>query len=338
MDMATGRDHARDVLRGLTALEMAFVNIAEIPWTNHSGYIDQPTFADTVFPSFAFLMGMSPTPARRSVGLIGLGLALNAANAFSKGERLRIPGVLQRLGVSSLLFSANSLKFMQELAGFPLLGLWYAISFILAGSSNIFAHPAYANADPYETSQTRIDRFCFGDRIYTPSFDPEGLLGALTTTFSMLIGQAAVSGRFSTLQQSAGALAMISLGEAMHIFLPKYAPISKTLWTPSFALVTSGTSIIKFLSVRVLTPYLPKPIENFLASIGRRSLEMYLLSTLTEMALQHGGARSIWTHAVSGVAQYTGRAAADFVLSVSFTILMGLGAAGLAHCGLRLRW
>lgn len=225
-------------------------------------------------------MGMSATPARRSIGLIGLGLAVNAANAYSNGGKVRIPDVLQRLGVASLIVNEPLLNPCKRLIGLPLIQIWYTISFLLAGSSNIFAHPAYPDADPYETSQTRIDRACFGDRIYTPSFDHEGLLGALTTAVNMLVGQSAISANVSASQRLIGSLILIAVGQSLHIFIPKYAPLSKPLWTPSFALVTSGYSLLKLLLVQLITPHLPKPVEDFLGSIGQRSLEMYLLSSL----------------------------------------------------------
>lgn len=337
-EMTTERDPTRDVLRGLTALEMAFVNIAAIPWTNHSGYIGQPTYADTIFPCFAFLMGMSPTPARRSIGLIGLGLAVNATSASSKGDRLRIPGVLQRLGVASLILNEPSLSFLQRFYGLPLINIWYAISVLLAGSINYFAHPDYLDADPFHTAQTEIDRLCFGNRIYTHSYDPEGLLGALTTAVSMLVGKFIVSERFTRSQQVLGSLAMISLGELLHILLPRYAPISKSLWTPSFVFVTSGISILRLLLVQTITRYIPKVVKSFLISVGQRSLEMYLLSTVTEIALQHGFERSAWSRTLSALSLYTGRGAADLILSLSFTVLMGFCAVALARSKLKLSW
>src|SRR5690349_14629008 len=97
------RDPARDVVRGLTALEMTFVNVSGLRWTDHSPYIGQITYADTIFPCFAFLSGMSPTPIRRSLGLVGIGLSLNTVSAFANGKAVRIPGVLQRLGLASLV-------------------------------------------------------------------------------------------------------------------------------------------------------------------------------------------------------------------------------------------
>lgn len=335
--MATRRDVARDIVRGLNSLEMSFVNNSAIRWTNHSGYIDQPTYADTIFPCFVFLAGMSRTPLKRSVGLVGLGLALNMIGAHSKGEMTRIPGVLQRLGLASLIFNDSTAGYLLQAYSIPILTLWYVIS-ILFGSENTFAHPAYAGADPSTTAQTKIDTIFFGSRIYTPSYDPEGLLGALTTTVSMLIGREFELGRFSTVQKLLGSLAMIVIGEALHLYLPKYAPISKSLWTPSFVLVTSGLSILKYLIVQSCAPMMPEPLLRTLRCCGQRSLEVYLLSTILEIGLLHGGAASIWERSLSFMSQYMTRTIADFILSTSFTAVMAGAAVFMVTCRIKLSW
>lgn len=320
------RDVTRDVVRGINVLEMAFVNICSVPWTNHAGYIDQPTYADHVFPCFAFLSGMSRASTTRSIALVGLGLGLNAFTAYLKSERVRLPGVLQRLGIASIL--ASNFEIL------PLVALWYFVSLALGNSINPFAHPSFPHADPSQTAQTKIDTFLFGNAIYTPTYDPEGLLGALTTAVSMLIGRQSLS--MTMLQASISGVAMIALGEALHINVPKFAPLSKSLWTPSFVLVTSGISLLKYASVRQLVPYLPAIARSCFIALGRRSLEIYLLSSCVESLLMLGGHRSVWFTTMSQLEKVMSRTVADLSMSLAFTASMAAAAVVMVRMKLRL--
>lgn len=274
------RDATRDVVRGLTSLEMTFVNISTLRWTLHSGYIGQITYADTIFLCFAFLSGMSPAPARRNVGLIGIGLSLQTVSAVvNRKPVVRIPGVLQRLGVASLIVNEPRLAFLRRYHGVPLMLLWYAITLLGASKTSIenpLAHPDYPAADARGIAQTRIDRMFFGQGLYTPSYDPEGLLGSLTTAVSMLVGQKIMA-----------SITMITVGETLHFLLPKYAPVSKSLWTPSFVLVTSGVSVLKYLALERAMPYLPTTLAsdagwylkgNLREPAGRGSLQRKICS------------------------------------------------------------
>lgn len=320
------RDPSRDVLRGLNVLEMAFVNICSLPWTNHAGYIDQPTYADNVFPCFAFIAGMSRTSSQRSVSLVGLGLGLNVLSAWKSGDKLRIPGVLQRLGLASLLANTASLELLSRFCGLPFVALWYLVSFGLGPLANPFAHPDYAAADPGSTAQTKIDSFFFGDRIYTPSYDPEGLLGALTTAVSMVVGRQFVLQKFKTTQQVLLGISAVAAGEILHLFIPRYCPISKSLWTPSFVLITSGLSILKFVAVRQTLPYWPSFLSSSLEEVGKRSLETYLLSSIIELYLQAGGHKSWWFTVMSQLEPMFGRSISDVVMSLGFTAIMAQAA------------
>lgn len=331
------RDPVRDVVRGLTSLEMTFVNISHLQWTAHSPYIGQVAYADTIFPCFAFLSGMSPTPTRKNVGILGIGLTLNSISAFASGKSIRIPGVLQRLGLSSIIANEPRLNFLREYAGLPLVALWYAISLLSSKSANPLANADFASADVRDTAQTRIDEALFRGHLHTPTFDPEGLLGALTTAVSMVVGQVFAQGEFSTVEYAVGAVGMVSVGEALHFLLPKYAPISKGLWTPSFVLVTSGISILKYLAVDALLPYLPEVVTSALEYVGRRSLEIYVLSSLVTVALQYGGKKSIWSRAKTAISKQIGTAGSDLVMSSSLTGLMAVSARVMVDNQLRIR-
>lgn len=333
------RDGTRDVVRGLTSLEMTFVNASSLRWTSHSGYIGQITYADTIFPCFAFLSGMSPAPARRNVGLIGLGLGLNTLSAIANGKPVvRLPGVLQRLGLSSLLANEPFPALLRQYNGAPLIILWYIITLFGASKmavDNPLAHPDYPSAESWGTAQTRIDSFLFGRRLYTPWYDPEGLLGCLNTAASMVIGRSFQEQSLTAPQKVMVATGMITMGETLHFILPRYAPISKSLWTPSFVLVTSGISILKYTAMEKVIPYLPIRLKSFLLAVGKRSLEVYVASTILTALLNLGGEQSFMAQSVHLIGD---PAVANFVMSLGLTGTMAAFAKFLVFQNLRLRW
>ncbi|KAH8680794.1 hypothetical protein BX600DRAFT_445069 [Xylariales sp. PMI_506] len=335
------RDLARDVVRGLTSLEMAFVNVSDLPWTAHSGYVGQITYADTIFPCFAFLSGMSPAPARRSLGLIGLGLSLNTVSAVAYGKHVRLPGVLQRLGLASLIANEPHLGLLRKWNGTPLILLWYAITLLGVSRSNAqnpLAHPNYPAAETSTIAQTRIDKLAFGQSLHTPSFDPEGLLGSLTTAVSMIVGRSFTTANLTVLQKAITATSMVITGESLHFLAPKYAPISKGLWTPSFVLISSGISILKYLAVERAIPYLPVDVQDILQAVGRRSLEAYIISTLLTMLIRLGGEKSILKQGINKIGRITGSAVADFIMSLGLTGTVAVAAKILVARNLKLSW
>lgn len=313
------------------------MNISQLECTAHSPYIGQVTYADTIFPCFAFLSGMSPTPARKNVGLLGIGLSLHAVHSLVNGTPIRVPGVLQRLGLASLIANEPSLDSLRAYSGAPLIALWYAISLLGGQSGNPFANPEFAKSNISGTAQSVIDGTLFRGHLYTPTFDPEGLLGALTTAVSMIVGQVFAAQKFTTREYGFGAVGMITVGEALHFLLPKYAPISKVLWTPSFVLVTSGISILKYLLVNAALPYLPAAVTSALSFVGRRSLEVYVLSTLATMGLKYGGSKSIWARSTATMSRWIGTAGSDLVMSLGLTASMAVSARVFVEQRLRIR-
>uniref|UniRef100_A0A146LU87 Heparan-alpha-glucosaminide N-acetyltransferase n=2 Tax=Lygus hesperus TaxID=30085 RepID=A0A146LU87_LYGHE len=119
------RTASLDVFRGITITLMMFVNYGGGKYSifEHSAW-NGLTFADVVFPWFAWIMGVSlalsvQSQLRNSISrkkvfvkillrsllLIALGIVLNS---FKNNDinRLRIPGVLQRLGLAFLIVGA----------------------------------------------------------------------------------------------------------------------------------------------------------------------------------------------------------------------------------------
>lgn len=324
------RDLTRDVVRGLTVFEMEMVNHSNWRGVAHADVRDKSiTYADTVFPTFAFLSGMSPTPWRRNVALVGLGIAYNSAGNISKGRDFqpRLVGVLQRTGLASLVFNAFPTMCPRYVA--LVTGLWTAVSIGLATNKQ----------DPFDepqnTAQTAIDKSVLGEKgLYRPDYDPEGLLGSLMTSVSMWFGAWYAQEQLDIASSiKAGSITMAA-GTALSYLLPKYFPLSKPLWTPSFTLVTAGYSMVKYAAVSALLPYLPKSINYFLTCMGRRSIEVFFSSAVLHNVLNRW---NLWSRAKEYLAQYIGYRAAEFALVACNNALMVYLATIYVKYGVRIR-
>src|SRR5581483_8636141 len=155
----SGRLASLDVFRGLTVAGMLLVNnpgswSAIYPPLRHAAW-NGWTPTDLVFPFFLFIMGITthlsiagrrargesdPELARRivrrAVLLVALGLAASAF-PFYPPERIahmRIPGVLQRIGVvylcAALLVLRASLRTQVAVAAALLVGYWLALTLV----------------------------------------------------------------------------------------------------------------------------------------------------------------------------------------------------------------
>lgn len=431
------RDLTRDVVRGLSTLEMEFVEASDNSWfKHHSSSMSGISYADTIFPAFAFIGGESPRTWYRSIGLIGLGLGFNTLRAIdleqvmvaAKGKHatiqrrqrrrerlerierrasrgmadsllslesfnedeeieedeaieeekeepemkplppnyLRLPGVLQRTGVCSLLFNA-CLDINQQWTlslWFPVTmgAAWSIISFYALSSRSVLRldRPATTHtlsqpfANPKLSAQTQIDTYCFGaHRLYTPENDPEGLLTVLTTAITMWTGAKFIQYISSPSSSivSAFALGTCSIGAGYGIAwaLPNYMPLSKRFWTPSFVLVTSGTSVLKYVLGSLITNTLPTCIVHPIACMGQRSLDVYFCGGLLRKVLKEYGAQttkegSLWMRMKrwlnnSPIVTFIDKKhewAADLVLVLGVEVILASTAVYLVKTGMRV--
>ncbi|MFC6438911.1 acyltransferase family protein [Bowmanella sp. JS7-9] len=287
--MPANRLLALDVFRGLTITAMVLVNnpgswshvYAPLLHANWHGW----TPTDLIFPFFVFIMGVSiaivtqrlqaqgtrfaevfSASLIRSLKLIGLGLFLalffynfRAADYSWIDQRLlqiRLPGVLQRLGVVFLLTTIivyhwrlkGQLVWMLSL----LIGYWLLLVFVpypLPDGNMTQGMLAHGNS-----LVAYVDAQVFGaEHVYyrqaTPyPFDPEGLLSTLPAMASALsgvmCGRALLATQW-TLQQKA----MRLLGVGLVLIALAYVwdlslPINKALWTSSYVLLTTGMACV----------------------------------------------------------------------------------------------
>jgi len=302
-----------DAFRGATVAAMIVVNnpgdwTAVYPQLMHASW-NGCTFADLVFPSFISIMGLAMPLAfarRRERGdslsrlfgrvalraavLVALGLVLNLAAAWRSPLSLRVPGVLQRIGIVYLLASFVVLRTKTP--------TWAVTAILL-----LFAHSALLVLVPFDSYPAGtltpehnlagyIDRLVFGRHMLSPSGDPEGILGTMTAVATALLGCVAgafvrrtSSDRAKVLGLAAGGIALVVCGIAWSRLLP----LNKPLWTASYALLASGVALSAFAVFyfivdvnRVRLPFRP------FVWLGLNPLAIYFLSELVGHAIEQG--------------------------------------------------
>ncbi|SDK38128.1 acyltransferase family protein [Microbulbifer yueqingensis] len=274
---------ALDALRGLAVMGMILV-VSPGSWGHRLPMLDHApwhgyTLADLVFPAFLFAVGAAMAlgfPNDRSIGqhagrvgrrtlsLIGLGLLLNLLPSFDFTS-LRIPGVLQRIGVCYVL-AATIILALANRSGSTLhmnnKGLVLATGALLIGWILVLTFtsaPGYpaGSVTPAGTLAAWVDRQVFTvahlwpygtDAAGKVVYDPEGLLASFPATANVLIGAIfahwlgrAPSNRQLKLGIAAG-FALVCIG---HLLDPLFV-INKRIWTSSFAIVSSGWAAIAY--------------------------------------------------------------------------------------------
>lgn len=251
-----------DILRGLTVAAMLLVNNAGDwshvwPWLEHAAW-HGCRVADYIFPLFLFIAGASlslalepalqrgaapATLARatavRALRILAVGLILHIAAAVLIPERtLRIPGVLQRIGLC-LAIAGPVAVYLRAQAQWALLGA------LVLGYGALLA---WGGVEQGSTLNERIDTALLGRFAYQYNassgyaFDPEGILSTLGAQASTLLGLRAGhwlrTGRSDRLIQAGIALAVA--GGLWNFALP----FNKALWTPSYVLWTGGFALL----------------------------------------------------------------------------------------------
>ena len=263
-----------DAFRGLTMAGMVIVNNPG-DW----GHVYPPllhaqwngcTPTDLIFPFFLFIVGVSITLSRGTMGdpwqilkralvIFGLGMVLALYPRWDFSV-VRIPGVLQRIAVcylaAAFLFRwtapqrgnddarrwAHGRTLMLWAAGLTL-GYW--------GVMMLVPPPGGVAGDltPDGNLGAYIDRKIFGAHLWVQSktWDPEGLLStvpALATTLlggvaGLWLGSRAPGTRKALWMGVAGVLAM-GLGLVWSLAFP----LNKALWTSSYVWFTGGSAAV----------------------------------------------------------------------------------------------
>jgi len=261
----TGRIRSLDAFRGLTVAAMILVNNPGswsyvYPPLRHAEW-DGWTPTDLIFPFFLFIVGVSIVVAftRRELagatprallrkallrgGLIVLvGLLLSGFPRYDLAQ-MRIPGVLQRIGVvyalTALIYLATGSRARRWIAAGLLVGYWLLLAAVPVPGGGAGDLTTAGNLGAW------LDRLVLGGHLWTPVFDPEGLLSTLPAIATCLLGTFAGE-RLLADQPPADRTVGLLLGGAALIVAGLvwswWFPINKGLWSSSYVLFTGGVA------------------------------------------------------------------------------------------------
>jgi predicted acyltransferase len=240
-NLAPSRLASLDAFRGFTIASMLLVNNPG-DWEHLHSQLDHAawngwTFTDWIFPFFLFIGGVSMTLslgrrvdagddrlhlltklAKRAALIFLIGFLLNLIPYFHF-DRVRVLGVLQRIALCTLL-SAPLVVYCgwrRQLAAVISLFALYSLLMLCVPVPGVDGVWSLGALEPGRDTGAFVDRSLLSGHLWVRSktWDPEGLLSTLPAIASQVLG----------------VLLM---------------PINKSLWTPSYAIFTTGWALIVF--------------------------------------------------------------------------------------------
>lgn len=289
-----------DILRGFTIVAMILVNTPGT-W----GHVYPPllhakwhglTPTDLVFPFFLFIVGISiyfaykhsentiityKKIAIRSVKLFGLGfflkLFLPYYPFFNNLETIRLPGVLQRIGIvffiTAILYLNFNRKTLFGIGVTVLIGYWLILGFLPFADGTL---PTF-NRSPNNWANY-IDLQLLGKHMWKPDYDPEGLFSTIPAIVTCISG--ILIGRL-----------LDHLKDIKHLFLTAFSllvvgyifsfwfPINKAIWSSSFVLVTSGWATLILAVIYYLKDIKQFKFGTLFKYVGMNAITIYFLSS-----------------------------------------------------------
>jgi predicted acyltransferase len=293
------------------------------------------TPTDLIFPFFLFIVGITTylsLGARRARGasdrelilqavrrgsiIILLGLMLMVFPFYSWGtlegnpdptfidrvvyrfEHIRIPGVLQRIGlaymIGAILWLKTSRRAQIWITAGLLFGYWFLMMFVPAPGSGMMGFDAIA--EPSRPISAWLDRLVLGEKHLwsgTKTWDPEGILSTIPAIATVMLGifAGSIIGAKRSLEERLvelfgwGVLWTIA-GTVWSWFFP----INKGLWSSSFALFTAGLgalalgACIWLVDIRKsrswTTPFVVYGVNPILAYVGAGLMARLIYSVI----------------------------------------------------------
>jgi predicted acyltransferase len=292
-----------DILRGFAIIAMILVNTPG-SWSHVYSPLSHAewhglTPTDLIFPFFLFIVGISITYAYknkpntfftykkifiRSLKLIGLGVFINLFLPYVPFlvdlETLRLPGVLQRIGVvffvSGVLYLNFNWKSILGISVAILIFYWLLLGFapLLNGAS-----PTFDRAPNNWVSY--VDYSILGSHMWQPDYDPEGIISTLpaivTCLSGILIGKLLVSHQANKELKLFGlAIVLLALGYIFNVVFP----INKALWSSSYVLVTSGWAILILSIIYYISDVRNLKFGSVFKYVGMNAITIYFVSNL----------------------------------------------------------
>lgn len=268
---------ALDVFRGLTIAGMLLVNnpgtwsaiyppLRHAPWHGWT-----PT--DLIFPFFLFIVGITThlsLEARRARGdddrqlirqvlrrggiIILLGLFLSGFPFIPKYgfdiSTMRIPGVLQRIGVAYIAAGLLTLRTSARTQAITvvalLFGYWAIMTLVPVPGGGV---GAVTLDTPDASLAAWLDRTVLGNHLWRVSktWDPEGILSTVPAIGTAILGVFAgrwIASPRPLSERLAGLFAVGSIAMVAGLIWNWAFPINKNLWTSSYVVFTAGMAAV----------------------------------------------------------------------------------------------
>jgi len=338
-----------DAFRGFTVASMIIVNVQTVQGEMYQAFAHKSwhgvSFADLVYPSFLFIMGVSIVLSlskridegmqkstiylktiRRAALLFFLGVVFNLLVSFiTKEEGIRIVGVLQRLSivylVCVLIYLHIRWKTQILLGAFLLVFYWFAMALIPVPSVG------RGVLEPGRNAAAWIDSFIVPGSMYNGTWDPEGLFStipAIVTGISGILAGHLIKSRFPmdrklNLMFFAG-FAMLVLGSIWNLTFP----YNKGIWSSSYVLHTSGLSFLILASFTWLIEVKSyKKWSQYGVILGRNAIFAYMLQPVLFIALSIPLYKEVSFHslAMSGMKSMFSPELASLLFSMGFTLI-----------------
>ncbi|MBL8518746.1 MAG: DUF5009 domain-containing protein [Betaproteobacteria bacterium] len=266
-----------DAFRGFTIAGMVLVNnpgswshlypqLAHAEW---NGW----TFTDWIFPFFLYIVGVAMVislgkarlagarpgtlllrTGKRALIIIAIGLFLNLVPSFNF-ETVRIPGVLQRIGLCVMLAAPLVIwmNWRGQAVAAVLLCAVYTVIQLNVPVMDANGVIALGSLQPGRDVGAYLDRLLLEGHLWTKAktWDPEGLLSTLPAMATLLTGALtahwlkapAHDGATRAVWMLLSGLLCLWVGAMLDSVL---MPINKSLWTPSYVVFMAGWSLIVF--------------------------------------------------------------------------------------------
>jgi predicted acyltransferase len=319
-----------DVFRGLTMASMVIVNnpgdwgavYAPLLHAEWNGW----TPTDLIFPFFLFIVGVSMTLSKGTLGpwgrilrrtalIAGLGLFLAGFPRFPLAT-WRIPGVLQRIAVCYLaavcIFRATRGRGEPNDWRQALRMGWWVLGLLVGYAAVMLLVPVpgggAGDLSPNGNVGAYIDRTLMGNHLWQRRpWDPEGLLSTIPAVGTTLLGamtglwlRAKAPGTRKTAGMIAGGIVLMVLGGIWNLSFP----INKNLWTSSYVLFTAGAAEVLLALCYWLTDVKGwKTWGRPFVILGSNAITLFVLSGLmtkvlitVKVAMADGSTTTLYRH------------------------------------------